>query len=361
MTLRTNTSISTVHIHGRHLRPIAVFVGRKLVGVIGTLFALATIVFFLTKLTPGDEAQVAAGEGASPEQVEIVRKRLGLSGSLFEQYLNYLGRLVRGDLGTSSASAGSVADAVFGVLPSTTELVIIALLISVTIAIPLAVFSALRHAGAGDAVRRVLVILAAGMPTFWLGLMLQNLVAAQWRIFPISGVKSTNITVPQTTGSLLIDSLIAGSPIAFWNVLGHLFLPALVLSVPFIGQLYRVIRVELIRVLEREHVTVARASGISGWRLIRKHVLPQIANPAFLMIGIEFGGLFGGAILVESIFGRDGLGSFMTNALSQKDTASVLGGVLVIGIIVVLTSLVIDIIQLIRDPRVRAAQIGGQA
>jgi len=361
MTPRTDHPTSSLRARGQHLRPIAVFVGRKLLGVIGTLFALATIVFFLTKLTPGDEAQVAAGEGASPEQVEIVRERLGLSGSLLEQYVHYLGRLIRGDLGTSSASAGSVADAVFGVLPSTTELVIVALLITITIAMPLAVFSAVRHAGAGDALRRVLVIFAAGMPTFWLGLMLQNLVAAQWRLVPISGVKSTNISVPETTGSLLIDSLIAGSPIAFWDVLGHLVLPALVLSVPFIGQLYRVIRVELIRVLEREHITVARASGISGWRLMRKHVLPQIANPALLMIGIEFGGLFGGAILVESIFGRDGLGSFMTNALNQKDTASVLGGVLVIGAIVVLTSLVVDIIQLIRDPRVRAEQIGGQA
>jgi peptide/nickel transport system permease protein len=361
MTPSSQSPTTTTTSFRHRLQPIAVFAGRKLLGVVGTLLALATIVFFLTKLTPGDEAQVAAGEGASPEQVEIVRERLGLSGTLFEQYLNFLGRLMRGDLGTSSASAGSVADAVFGVLPSTTELVVVALLITVTIAMPLAVFSALRHSGAGDALRRVLVILAAGMPTFWLGLMLQNLVATQWRVFPISGVKSTGIQVPQTSGSLLIDSLLAGSPIAFWDVLGHLVLPALVLSVPFIGQLYRVIRVELIRVLEREHITVARASGISGWRLVRKHVLPQIANPALLMIGIEFGGLFGGAILVESIFGRDGIGAFMTNALNQKDTSSVLGGVLVIGIIVVLTSLVVDIVQLIRDPRVRAAQIGGGA
>jgi peptide/nickel transport system permease protein len=343
------------------IRPVAWYAVRKLVGAVLTLFFLATVVFFLTKLTPGDEARAAAGATATPAQVEAMRDRLGLSGSLFQQYLSYLGRLAHGDLGVSSSSQGSVGAAVAQVVPATTQLVVVSLIITVTIAIPLALWSALRSTGGADAFRRVVVIVAAGMPTFWLALMLQQLIASQWRLLPISGDESVGIQVRSVTGFPLLDALIEGSPIAFGDVLAHLILPAFVLAVPFIGQLFRVLRAEMLRVLEREHIVVARASGISGARLVWSHVLPQVANPALLMIGVEFGGMFGGAILVESVFGRDGLGALMTNALAQKDTASVLGGVLVVGVFVVASSFVVDLLQVIRDPRVRAAQFGRAA
>jgi peptide/nickel transport system permease protein len=251
-----------------------------------------------------------------------------------------------------------VADALGAVLPSTAELVVVAILVAVTVAIPLALMSAVRAKGAGDAVRRVLVIVAAGMPVFWLALLLQSLISVQWKLLPISGVNTLGIQIPPVTGLRLVDSLIIGSPIAFWDTLTHLILPAVILAVPFTGQLYRVIRAELLRVMAREHIQVARSTGISGRRLLWGHALPQVVNPALLMVGVEFATLFGGAILVESVFGRSGFGSFMTNAVAQKDTSSVLGGVIVIGVIVVATSLIVDTIQIIRDPRVRAQQLG---
>ncbi|BDZ51336.1 hypothetical protein GCM10025867_35770 [Frondihabitans sucicola] len=183
-----------------------------------------------------------------------------------------------------------MSHAILSVLPPTTELVVVALLITVTVAVPLAVWSAVRTTGAGDTLRRVLVILAAGMPTFWLGIMLQNLISSDWRILPISGIGSVGVQVPSVTGFRLVDSLLEGSPIAFGDALAHLILPAFVLSVPFIGQLYRVLRAELLRVLQREHISVIRASGVSGGRILWKHALPQVANPALLIIGVEFGG-----------------------------------------------------------------------
>jgi peptide/nickel transport system permease protein len=341
--------------------PVLLFIGRKIVGALLTLFFLATVVFFLTKLTPGDEARVAAGPDATPAEVEAVRDRLGLSGTLLQQYLHYLGRLVHGDLGTASSSHGPVSSAVFDVLPGTTQLVVAALIVTVTVAIPLAVWSAVRSSGPVDGLRRVLVIVAAGMPTFWLAIMLQNIVAATWHLLPISGDVSVGMQIPTITGFTLVDALLGGSPIAFWDVFSHFVLPAVVLAIPFIGQLFRIIRAELMRVLNREHITVALAAGVSGTRVLWRNALPQVVNPALLILGAEFGGMFGGAILVESVFGRNGLGAYMTNALAQKDTASVLGGVLVVGVIVVLTSLVVDTIQVIRDPRVRARQIGAGA
>ncbi|HEY9290071.1 MAG TPA: ABC transporter permease [Microlunatus sp.] len=334
------------------------FVLRKILTAVVTIFFLATIVFFLTKLTPGDEARAAAGADATPEQVEEVRRQLGLSGPLSSQYVHYLAGLLHGDLGTSSASQGSVSDAIIQVLPGTTQLVVLALIITVTVAIPLAAWSAVRSTGAADGLRRVLVIVAAGMPTFWLAIMLQNLIASQWHLLPISGDVSVGIKINDVTGFQLVDALLSGSPIAFRDVLAHLVLPAAVLSIPFIGQLFRIVRAELLRVLGREHITVARSTGISSSRLFWRHGLPQVVSPALLVIGAEFGGMFAGAILVESVFGRNGLGSFMTNALSQKDTAAVLGGVLTVGVIVVITSLVVDVVQVVRDPRVRAKQLG---
>jgi len=340
--------------------PVLFLVARKLVGALLTLFFLATVVFFLTKLTPGDEARVVAGPDASPAEVEAVRDRLGLSGTLLQQYLNYLGRLVHGDLGTATSSQGSVSSAVLGVLPGTTQLVVVALLITVTVAVPLAVRSAVRSSGAGDGLRRVLVIVAAGMPTFWLAIMLQNLIASDWHVLPISGDVAVGIRIPTITGFTLVDALLGGSPVAFWDVAAHLVLPAIVLAIPFIGQLFRILRAELMRVLHRDHITVALAAGVSPPGVLWRNAIPQIVNPALLILGAEFGGMFGGAILVESVFGRNGLGAYMTNALAQKDTASVLGGVLAVGVIVVATSLVVDTVQIIRDPRVRAEQLGAR-
>lgn len=339
---------------------LAGYTARKIMGAVFTLIFLAVLVFLLGRLTPGDEAVVAAGPGASPEQIEAVRERLGLAGSLWDQFLAYMGRLGRGDLGVSSSTQGPVADALWSVMPSTAELVLVAILISVSVAIPLALLSAARSSGAGDALRRVLIIVAAGMPIFWLALLMQNLIAVQWKLLPISGIASLGVSVPRVTGMRLIDSLLYGSPIAFTDALAHIILPAAILAVPFTGHLYRVIRSELLRVMEREHILVARATGISSRRLLWGHALPQVVNPALLMVGVEFATLFGGAILVESVFGRPGFGSFMTNAVAQKDTSSVLGGVLVIGVIVVVTSLIVDTIQIIRDPRVRAQQLGRQ-
>ncbi|WP_435069754.1 ABC transporter permease [Amycolatopsis thermoflava] len=336
----------------------AYFLLKRVLGAVATMLTLATVVFFLLKLVPGDEARVAAGPGATPEQVESVRQQLGLDDPLVVQWLHFLGRLLHGDLGTSSSSHGPVGRAVADVLPGTAELVVTAIVLSVLIGIPLAALSALRERGAGESARRVLVIVAAGLPVFWLALMLQFVFGAKLGVLPISGRLSAWFDVPRITGSTVLDSLLAGNPMAAWDAVQHLFLPALVLAVPQIGVIYRVARAELLRVLTREHVHVARANGVPRSRLVRRHVVPQAMSPVIILLGIEFSYLFGGAVLVESVFGRDGLGSFLTNAAAQKDTVSVEGGVLVIGLVVVLTSLLVDLVQMVRDPRVRTAEMG---
>lgn len=334
------------------------FLARKVVTALVTLLGLSVAVFLMVKLIPGDEAQVAAGEGATPADVAALREKLGLNHSLIVQYGHFLGRLLRGDLGTSITTHGPVLSGIRHALPQTIEVVVLAVVIMISVALPLATVSAMRRDGRVDLLFRVLVIVSAGLPTFWLALLAQYVLGSKLAILPISGRLSRGLTVPNRTGSAVLDSLLAGNPGAAWDALQHLIMPAIVLALPFGAQLFRVLRAELIRVLAREHLIVARAKGIPERRLITRHVLPNAVGPALTVVGIQFGAMVGAAVLVESVFGLVGIGSYLTNAVGQKDTFAVLGGVLVIGSVVVLSNLAVDILQLVRDPRLRAGQLG---
>jgi peptide/nickel transport system permease protein len=207
-------------------------------------------------------------------------------------------------------------------------------------------------------VTRFGVLTVAAIPTFWLALELQYILGAKLAIFPISGNLSRNFTVPRRTGSTMLDSLLSGQPAAFWDSLQHFLLPAAILMIPFAAALFRATRAEMISVLSREHITVARAKGVPTYRLMWRHAVPNAMGPSLTVIGVEFGTMVGAAVLVEAVFGLNGMGSYLTTAVGNKDTFAVLGGVLVIGVIVVTTSFVVDLLQLVRDPRIRSAQVG---
>jgi peptide/nickel transport system permease protein len=341
------------------VRSSLLFILRRVIASIVTLLVLAIAVFLMIKAIPGDEAHVAAGESATPEQVAQTRSRLGLDRPLIDQLFSFLNRLLHGNLGNSIATHRSVADGLLHALPQTLELVVLATILMIAVVTPAAVYSAYRQERGDDLAIRFAIITAAAVPSFWLALELQDLLCSRLGIFPIAGELSRGYVVPRHTGSVLIDSLLDGSPADFSNALQHLILPAFVLMLPFAGQLFRAMRAEMVAVLARDHITVARAKGLSAGRILRRHALPNALGPAITVVGIEFGNMVGAAVLVETVFGLNGLGSYLTTAVAQKDTFAVLGGVLVIGIVVVATNLVVDLIQLARDPRIRAAQIGG--
>jgi dipeptide transport system permease protein len=338
---------------------IASFAVRKIIITAATLLVLALVVFTIIQLTPGDPAVAAAGPGASEEQIEQQRRELGLDGSFLSQLQHFLARLLHGDLGTSTSTGGAVRTAIADALPSTFELVVVSLLLSVVIAVPLAGLAALKKAGRGETLRRFLIIFLCGLPTYWLALMAQWIIGGKMRLFPISGQYTQDaVDVPHITGSRLFDSLVTGNFTGASDALAYIALPATVLSMAFIGPAYRVIRTEFIAVSQREYVTVSLASGQSRHQVMRRNIYPHILTPTLVLIGVEFGTLFGGAVLVETIFGRGGLGSLLTNAVAQKDINVVIGGVLVIGVIVVITNLVVDILQVLRDPRLRSTEFG---
>jgi peptide/nickel transport system permease protein len=227
------------------------------------------------------------------------------------------------------------------------------------VAFPLAALSAIRETGRGESWRRFLIVFVCSLPTFWLAMMFQWILGAHLGWFPISGRYTIGVvSVPAVTGSTLFDALLVGDWTAVSDALAHIALPATVLSIAFIGPAYRIIRTEFIAAAHRDFVTVARASGQSRLQVLRRNIVPHVLTPTLILVGVEFGSLFGGAVLVESIFGRDGLGSMLTNAVAQKDSSVVIGGVLVIGVVVVVTNLLIDVVQTLRDPRLRSAEFG---
>jgi ABC-type dipeptide/oligopeptide/nickel transport system permease component len=343
---------------GRSPGPVIRYLAKRLAGTAVTLLTLAVVVFALVKLIPGDEARVAAGPAASPAQIEAVRHRLGLDHSLVWQFLDFLGRVLHGNLGTSASTNVSVAGAIAKVLPATIQVVALALALIVAVNVPLAVLTAQRAGRTPDTAIGTTVVFGSALPAFWLALLAQYWLGSQLRIFPISGEISTDFSVPGRTHFVLIDALLAGNGPAFASVLAHQILPAAVLAVSFGAQFYRALRAELLRALDREFVTLARAKGLSTTRLTVRHVLPNAIGPALTVLGVLLGNMVGGAILVESVFGLPGIGSYITNAVAQKDVFAVLGGVLVIGLVVVVANLAVDLVQLARDPRLRTAELG---
>ncbi|WP_055045675.1 ABC transporter permease [Devosia sp. A16] len=336
-------------------------VGQRLVMMVLTLWGLATLVFVMIKLIPGDEAQVAAGPGASQEQVAAVAKRLGLDLPWPEQYLAFLGRLVRGDLGTSVVSAKPVLSELAAVLPSTIELMIFASILGVILAVPPALVAATYRGKAFDGASRLVAVVGGAMPAFWLALMLQYFLGSVWRITPISGQHSFGVASPTVTGMPTIDALLAGDFAGFLDALAYLILPAFVFAVPFASQVYRLLRATLIGVLASDMVLPVRAKGASTRTIVLRHALPNSLPPTVSLIGTLVGGMVGGAILVETVFARRGVGSFLANSVALKDTYAVLGAVMFVGVAVCVVNLVADVITLMLDPRIRGRQMGAGA
>jgi peptide/nickel transport system permease protein len=334
------------------------YLANRIAGALLTLFLLAVIGFVLVKLIPGNEARVAAGPDATPAQVAAAGRALGLNHPVTSQFVTYLGRLLHGNLGTSTASNTSVASGIRQVLPATLELVVLAVTLIVLVGVPAALVAAFRSGGRFDRAVSTTVVFSAGLPAFWAALVAQYWLGSRLHLIPISGELSRNYSIPSQTGFVLVDALLDGNLGAFWDALAHLVLPAAILAVSFGAQFYRALKAELLQVLSREFVTVARSTGMSNRRLALRYVLPNAAGPALTVLGVLFGNMVGGAILVESVFGLPGIGSYLTNAVGQKDEFAVLGGVLVIGTVVVLVNFLVDMLQIIRDPRVRSAELG---
>ncbi len=318
------------------------------------LLGLAVITFTVTNIAPGDPARLAAGPDASQEMVEQVRTERGFDRPLPVRFGLYLGQLARGDLGTSVYTGRPVAQDVAVFLPATMELVLFSILIAVVLGVPFGVLAAVYQNRLPDHAIRFLSVSGVALPMFWLGLMLQWYLSLELGLFPLGGRLGIFDDVPPTiTGMITFDSLLAGDAATAATALNHMILPAVALSFPALAAIIRVNRAEMLEVLGRDYVINARAQGIGPFRIIAIYALKNAILPTLAMIGLRFGWMLGGTVLVESVFDFPGIGLYAAKAAISSDFEPIMAVTLILGAAFMLTNLLIDLTYALLDPRVR--------
>ncbi|MDR1798373.1 MAG: ABC transporter permease, partial [Bifidobacteriaceae bacterium] len=286
---------------------------RRLALSVVVFFGLVATAFVLVQILPGDPARAAAGRLASAEQVEAMRVKMGLDQSIPQQFVAYLGRVLRGDLGNSVFTHRAVLDDIGEVLPSSLELALAAMVLNICIGVPLGVIAAYRRGSPADLATRLVAITGATLPVFWLGLLLQFLFASKLGWLPLFGHLSFGEDVPTRTGMVTFDALLAGDIGLFWSALVHIALPAVTLATPFIAVIARTVRSSMITALDSDYVMLARSTGASEPRVVIRHALRNALIPAVTILGMQLGWMLGATVLVESTFSRTGIGAYMVS------------------------------------------------
>ena len=329
------------------------FIVRRLTLMVVVFAGLVVVAFSMIQVLPGDPARAAAGSNATSAQVEQARDRLGLDDPLLTQFGRYLQRLADFDLGTSVFTHRPVLSDIATVLPSSLELVAASMAINVIVAIPLGVYAAYNRGHVPDIVARLITLLGAALPVFWLGLLLQALFANILHLLPLSGQLGFGIEVPRVTGVVTLDTLLAGNLSAWWNAVQHLTLPAVALSAAFVAVIARTVRSSMIGVLDSDYITLARATGASEARVVIRHGLRNALVPTTTILGMQLGWMLGATVLVESTFNRTGIGAYMVGAVLQNDLYAVVGSILMIGVVFLVANFIVDLVQLRLNPRLR--------
>jgi peptide/nickel transport system permease protein len=306
---------------------------RKLASAATVMLLVATIVFIISRVIPGDPAGVMLGAAATPEDVAQLRARFGLDRPLLEQYLVWLGQLVRLDLGESVFLGQTVLEALGQRAPLTITLCVFALLIATSVGIPLGVIAAVRRGGWVDRIGMSAAFLGASLPTFWVALLLIQIFAVRLGLFPVSGW---------------------GPPEAsFLERLRYLALPAVATSLSSTILILRTTRTSMLEVLSQDYVRLARSKGLGPFRVIVKHALRNALVPIITVIGLIVALKIGNTIVTETVFGLPGIGNLVVGAVLRRDYPVIQGTLMVISGVYVLVNLIVDVVYRLVDPRIR--------
>lgn len=331
------------------------FLLRRVISLVFVVFGLTLIVFVISNIIPADPAQVAAGLTARKEQVEQVRKQLGLDRPLPEQYLRYITRLVQGDLGTSLLTRRPVINDIKIYFPATLELALVATLMFLLLGVPLGVVAAVYQGQWPDLSGRFAAVLGMGMPAFWLGLMAQIVFFGWLGWFPAVGRIAANIDPPTTiTGFYLVDSLLTLNWDAFASSLHHILLPATVLALARFGVTIRFVRAGMLESLSSDYIRTAWAKGLGRRGVVLGHALRNALIPVITMTGLQFGWLLGGTVLVETVFSWPGLGVYVIESIGSLDFTATMAVTLILSVVFVLVNTIIDGLYGVLDPRISA-------
>lgn len=307
------------------------YIIRRLLILVVVVFAVTIIAFSMVHLTPGDPARIVAGINASQEDIDRISEKLGLNKPLYVQYLDYMNGLIRGDFGTSIRTGRSVAEQLFTRYPATFELAVGGMLIALSISIVGGVVAATHHNTIIDNLTMIGALFGVSMPSFWRGLMLMFLFSLFLGWLPVSG---------------------RGDPFTL-NWIRHLILPAVTLGIGTAAYLVRLVRSNMLEILNEEYIETARSKGLRETYVIYRHALKNALIPIITMAGMQFGYLLGGTVVIETVFAWPGLGRYMINSIFARDFPAVQGTILMLAVTFALVNLLVDLAYAFLDPRIR--------
>lgn len=303
---------------------------RRLLLSIPTIFLTVSIIFFVLRILPGDPTMVIAGENATEEAIQAVREKLGLDVPIWQQYLVFLGSLVKADFGNSLVTGNPVSHELISLFPYTLELAVISVIIATIIGVPLGIIAVFKRDTFADAVCRLFGLLGISIPSFFFAILLLLVFALKIPLFPSMG---------------------AGEGVG--GNLYHIVLPALSLGLIEAGIVMRITRSSMLDELNRDYVRTARAKGIAKRKVIIKHVLRNTLIPVITIIGLNITTLISGAVLTETVFSRPGLGSLAVGAIISRDYPILQACLVLFSVLVVSVNLLVDISYSLLNPRVR--------
>lgn len=302
------------------------YVLKRLLMLIPVIIGVSFLVFFIMSLSPGDPARTILGETAPIEAVEALREELGLNDPVLKRYVDYMGGLLHGDMGTSYKSNRPVFDEIMGRFPATLKLSLWGMLFAVALSIPIGIISATKQYSLVDGVSMVGALLGVATPNFWLGLILIIVFSLNLKWFPSGGMDG-------------------------WKTY---IMPVITLGTGCMASITRTTRSSMLEVIRQDYIRTAQAKGMKQRVIITRHALRNALIPVITVIGLQFGYLLGGAVLTETVFSWPGVGTYLVNSIKAKDTPSVMGCVIVFSIAFSIVNLLVDLLYAFVDPRIKS-------
>ena len=331
------------------------FIFRRVLQAIPVIIGVSIIVFMLIQLIPGDPVTAYLGERATDEeQVEEIRERWGLNKPLPEQYLIWVGSMIQWDLGNSRRGNVPIESEISNRFPATIELAVAALFLATVLGVPIGILSAIRRNSILDTGSMMFALFGVSIPIFVLGLLLMYLFGVHFQILPfIDRLNYSDYSIEKITGLHIVDAIVTGNWGALGNAITHLILPAVTLMTIPLAVIARITRSAMLEVLNQDYIRTARAKGLAENNVIIKHALRNALLPVVTIIGLQLGSLLSGAVLTETIFSWPGIGKWLFDSIEARDYPIIQSVTLLIAVIYVVVNLLVDLLYVFIDPRIR--------
>jgi peptide/nickel transport system permease protein len=326
---------------------------RRLLLLVPILLGVSILIFFWIRALPGSPAESLLGERATPKLVEAYRHRYGLDQPVYKQYWDYLKTTAQGDLGVSVASRRTIADEIKARFPATVELTIAAMTFALFVGIPLGFFAAKWHGGVFDQSSLVLSLIGISIPIFFLAIILKYIFAIRLGWLPSVGRISVTLDVEHPTNFYILDAIITRDWSTLWDVIKHLILPAIALGSIPLAVISRITRAAVLDVQNEDYVRTARSKGLPPQTVDRRHIFRNALLPVSTIIGLQVGLLLSGAVLTETVFAFPGMGSWLRDAIFNRDYPALQGGILFLAFVFVMVNLIVDLSYALINPRIR--------